>query len=483
MATTLTPDLCVIGAGASGLAAAFAARRLGATVVVAEKGEPGGLSPKSGALALSALAAAAEKAAATVSGEPFGILGEPARVSLRKVHDHIADVIRENGADDSPARLAAAGIELVRGAARFIDPRTLLVGEETQVRARRFIIATGASPLVPNLPGLYSVPWFTSETIFDNTRKLTHLVVIGAGPAGLELALSYRRLGADVTVLEPGAALPHLDPELAEIALRRLRDEGVVLRENVVVVAIHARTQGIGVDIRAGEEASSLDASHILVAAGRVANLGDLELDAAKIRRAKTDVGTLALTPALRNAPDPRVYAISVERPQGHAPAGPSRGTFEADLVTRAALLGERVRYDAANVPRLTLTDPPIAEIGLSEAMARARLKTSFTVLRASYAESDAARAARNGMGVAKLLVGADGRILGAGVAGAGAAELIGLFSLAMSARLPAARLAEFAAPYPSHAELVRRLGEQAAAGILANVWNKRRLALMRMLP
>jgi pyruvate/2-oxoglutarate dehydrogenase complex dihydrolipoamide dehydrogenase (E3) component len=475
----LTPDLCVIGAGASGLAAAFAARRLGATVAVAEKGEPGGLSPKSGALALSALAAAAEKAAATVSGEPFGILGEPARVSLRKVHDHIAEVIRENGADDSPARLAAAGIELVRGAARFIDPRTLLVGEETQVRARRFIIATGASPLVPNLPGLYSVPWFTSETIFDNTRKLTHLVVIGAGPAGLELALSYRRLGADVTVLEPGAALPHLDPELAEIALRRLRDEGVVLRENVVVVAIHARTQGIGVDIRAGDEASSLDASHILVAAGRVANLGDLELDAAKIRRAKTDVGTLALTPALRTT-NPRVYAIG--EAAGHAPAV-HLAALEADLVTRAALLGERVRYDAANVPRLTLTDPPIAEIGLSEAMARARLKTSFAVLRASYAESDAARAARNGMGVAKLLVGADGRILGAGVAGAGAAELIGLFSLAMNARLPAARLAEFAAPYPSHAELVRRLGEQAAAGMLANVWNKRRHALMRMLP
>jgi pyruvate/2-oxoglutarate dehydrogenase complex dihydrolipoamide dehydrogenase (E3) component len=305
------------------------------------------------------------------------------------------------------------------------------------------------------------------------------LVVIGAGPAGLELALSYRRLGADVTVLEPGAALPHLDPELAEIALRRLRDEGVVLRENVVVVAIHARTQGIGVDIRAGDEASSLDASHILVAAGRVANLADLHLDAAKIRRAKTDVGTLALTPALRTT-NPRVYAIG--EAAGHAPAA-HLAALEADLVTRAALLGERVRYDAANVPRLTLTDPPIAEIGLSEAMARARLKTSFTVLRASYAESDAARAARNGMGVAKLLVGADGRILGAGVAGAGAAELIGLFSLAMSARLPATRLAEFAAPYPSHAELVRSLGEQAAAGILANVWNKRRLALMRMLP
>lgn len=479
MANTLTPDLCVIGAGASGLATAFAARRLGATVVVAEKGEPGGLSPKTGALALSALAAAAEKAAATVSGEPFGVLGEPARVSLRKVHDHIAEVIRENGADDSPARLAAAGIDLVRGHARFTDPRTLHVGEETQVRARRFVIATGASPVVPNLPGLYSVPWFTSETIFDNTRKLTHLVVIGAGPSGLELALSYRRLGADVTVLEPGAALAHLDPELAEIALRRLRDEGVVLSENVVVVAIHARSQGIGVDIRAGDTASSLDASHILVASGRLANLADLDLDAAKIRRAKADVGALSLTPSLRTS-NRRVYAIG--EAAGHAPAA-HLAALEADLVVRAALLGESVHYDAARVPRLTLTDPPIAEIGLSEATARARLKTAYSVLRVSYADSDAARAARNGMGVVKLLLGQDGRILGAGIAGAGAADLVGLFSLTMTAKLPAARLAELAAPYPSHAELVRRLGEQAAASLSAGAWEKRRFALMRVFP
>jgi len=479
LATTLTPDLFVIGAGASGLAAAFAARRLGASVVVAEKCEPGGISPRTGALALSALAAAAEKAAATVSGEPFGVLGEPAKVSLRKVHDHVAAVMRENAADDGPARLAAAGIELVRGHARFTDPHTVHVGEETQVRARRFIIATGASPVIPNLPGLFSVPWFTAETIFDNTRKLTHLVVIGAGPMGLELALCYRRLGAEVTVLEPGAALSHLDPELAEIALRRLRDEGVALRENVVVVAIHARSQGIGIDIRSGETASTLDASHILVAAGRSANLGDLELDAAKIRRAKSDVAALALTPSLRTT-NPKVYAIG--EAAGHAPAA-HLAAIEAELVVRAALLGEPRRYDPASVPRLTLTDPPIAEIGLSEPIARARLKTGFTVLRASYAQSDAARAARGGMGVVKLIVGRDGRVLGAGIVGEGAADLIGLFSLAITARLPAARLADLAAPYPSHAELVRRLGEQAAAAAPVSVWDQRRFALMRILP
>jgi pyruvate/2-oxoglutarate dehydrogenase complex dihydrolipoamide dehydrogenase (E3) component len=477
LATTLTPDLCVIGAGASGLAVAIAARRLGASVVVAEKGVPGGMSAKSGALALRALAAAAERAAAMTSAEPFGVFGESAKVSLRKVHDHIAAVSTEKAADDGPARLAAQGIELVTGVAAFTDPSTVKVGDAT-IRARRFVIATGARTLVPDLPGLFSVPWFTPETIFDNTRKLTHLVVIGAGPKGLELALSYRRLGAEVTVVEPGKALVEADPELAEIGLRRLRDEGVTLHEGSVVVAIHARGQGIGVDIRAGDEMTSLDASHILVASGRAANLAELNLDAAKVRRSKNDPGALALLGSLRTT-NAKVYAVG--EAAGHAPAA-HLASSEADLVTRAALLGQPTRYDPASVPRLTLTDPPIAEIGLSEPMARGRFKTGYSVFRASYSENDAARAALDGMGLVKLIVAKDGRILGAGVVGARAAELIALVGLAMSAKLPAARLAEFAAPYPSYAELIRTLGEQAAP-IGIDTWTKRRFALWRLLP
>ncbi len=479
MATVLTPDLCVIGAGATGLAVALAARRLGATVVVVEKGAPGALSAKSGALALRALAAAAEKAAATVTGEPFGVFGEPAKVSVRRVHDHVAQVIRENAADAHPARLAAAGIDLVTGTGSFTDPRTLRAGD-AEIRARRFVIATGGRAVVPEVPGLDSVPWFTPETIFDNTRKLTHLVIVGAGPMGIELALCYRRLGSDVTVVEPGKALAQSDPELAEIALRRLREEGVVLHENSSVASVQARSQGIGVTIRAGEEMALLDVSHILVAAGRAANLGELNLEGGKIRRAKTDPGALALSGALRTS-NPRVYAVG--EAAGHAPAAHLAG-LEADLVVRAALLGERPRYDPAAVPRLTLTDPPIAEIGLTEPMARGRLKGGFSVLRASYAENDSARAAHEGMGVVKLIVGANGAILGAGIVGTGAAELAALVGLAMTARLPAARLAEFAAPYPSHAELVRLLGEQAAAqNTTVDAWTRRRFALNRLLP
>jgi pyruvate/2-oxoglutarate dehydrogenase complex dihydrolipoamide dehydrogenase (E3) component len=477
VAATLTPDLCVIGAGASGLAVAMAARRLGASVVVVEKGAPGGMSPRTGALGLSALSAAARRAAAMTGSEPFGIIGEGAKVSLRKVHDHVAGIMSETAADDGPARLAAMEIELVSATGAFINPTTIRAGD-TDIRARRFVIATGGRALLPDLPGLTSVPWFTPETIFDNTRKLAHLVVIGAGPMGLELALCYRRLGTEVTVVESGKALAASDPELAEIALRRLRDEGVMLHEGSAVVAAEARGQGIALDVRAGDDRLSLEASHILVAAGRAANLSELNLEAAKIRRSKADSGALALSDALRTS-NARVYAVG--EAAGHAPAA-HLAALEADIVVKAALLGQPARYDPNAFPRATLTDPPIAEIGLTEPMARTRFKDAFTVHRASYADSDAARAARQGMGLVKLVVSSNGRILGAGIAGEDAPELIALIGLAMSAKLTLARLADFAAPYPSHAELIRGLGAAAAPAAPA-AWQSRLFRLRRLLP
>lgn len=469
----------MIGAGASGLAVAEAARRLGASVAIVEKSVFGGASLRSGSLALQALAAAARRTALAITSPAFGVYPEEApKVSFRKVHDHIAEVIARAAPQASEARIAALGIDIVKGAAAFADPRTVRAGDH-DIRARRFVIATGARPLLPDIPGLLSVPYFTSDTIFDNTRKLTHLVVIGAGPLGVEIALSYNRLGCEVSIVEAGTALPGTDPELAEIALRRLRDEGVKLYENAAVVAIQARAQGIGVVLRTGGEPLTLDASHILVATGRAANLEALQLDAAHVRRSKSDPGALSLNQSLRTT-NPRIYAVG--EAAGHAPA-PHLNALEADLVVRAALLNQPSRYDPAAIPRLLLTDPPIAEIGLSEAVARARFKSGFTVLRAGFAENDRARAERDGMGVVKLIVAHSGKVLGAGIVGPGAAELAAIFATAIALQLDASRLIEVTAPHPSYADIVRTLGEQAFAGSAQARALSRRLGLNRLLP
>ncbi len=476
MAEVLTPDLCVIGAGASGLAVAQAARRLGASVTVVERGQTGGMSLKAGALALRAFSAAADKAAAIRRGAEFGVVAEAPKVSFRKVRDHVAETIGRGRPEVAAEKLAAQGIELIKGVGAFSDPRTLKV-DDTEIKARRFVIATGARQVQPDIPGLLSVPFFTTETIFDNTRKLTHLVIAGAGPMGIELALAHRRLGCEVTVIDPGRSLPQVDPELAEIALRRLRDEGVTLLEESAIVAIQARSQGIGVVVRARDESEQLDASHILVASERLANLADLNLDAARIRRSKSDAGALSLTASLRTT-NPRVWAVG--EAAGHAPS-PHLAEIEADLVVRAALLGRPSRYDPAAIPRLTLTDPPIAEIGLTEAMARSRFRTGFSVLRVSYAENEMARASREGMGVVKLIV-VRGQVLGAGIAGAAAAELAAIFALAIEQKLPATRLAELTAPYPSFADLARQVGQMAGNGAPRSALDARLFRLNRLL-
>ena len=457
MASLSTPDLCVIGAGASGMAVAEAARRLGASVTLVEKGEPGGNSLRSGALALAALSAAARHASLAARTAPFGVALDPPTISFRKVRDHIAEIIRDTAPEAAAPRLAALGIDLVGGTGHFTDPRTLKAGEVT-IEAKKYVIATGARSVLPDVPGLLGVPYFTTETIFDNTRKPEHLLILGAGPMGLELGLSYRRLGAAVTIVDTGKALAYCDPELAEIALRRLRDEGVVLHEQSAAVAIQGQDEAITASIRAGDDMLSVTVSHVLVAAGRTPNVEELNLDAAKIRRSAPQGGRLLLNAALRTT-NSRVFAVG--EAAGHAP---HLSALEADLVVRAALSGRASPYDPTLAPRLTLTDPPIAEIGLTEPMARTRLRAGYSVLRAGFTENDLARAERDGMGLVKLVVGKTGKLLGAAVVGAGAGELIALFALAIAEQIDVKALANLAAPYPSHAELARLLGEQAAA-------------------
>lgn len=478
MAEILTPDLCVIGAGAGGLAVVEAARAYGASVVLVERGKLGGETLNTGCVPSKALVAAASHAHAIRTGAAFGIAADEPRINSRKLHDQIQQVIAALAPDDSAARLEALGAELVRGDGRFIDPRTLNAGE-VLIRARRFVIATGSHSVVPAIPGLDSVPYFTAETIFDNTRKLTHLVVIGAGPVGLELAQAYNRLGTQVTVVEASQALPQSDPELADVALRRMREEGVDIRPNTLVSLIQARSQGIGVIVKSANREEMLDASHILVAGERAPNLDGLDLDKANIRRSRTDPRRLEVSPALRTS-NHRVYAI------GDAASGGRTAQLaehQGGVVVRNALFALPLRHRPELIPAVIYTDPEIAEVGLSEAAARQRRKDDFIVSRWSFAQNERARAMRQSYGVAKLITDRSGRILGAGIAGAAAGELIALFSLAIANGLSARHLARFVAPYPTLADVARRLGLEAQRQLAPNPLLARLIALNRLLP
>ncbi len=201
-----TPDICVIGAGSGGLSVAAAAAAFGVSVVLVEKGKMGGECLNTGCVPSKSLIAAAKHARAIAEARAFGVAAGAPDIDFGKVHQHVHDVIAAIAPNDSKERFTGLGVRVIEGAARFKDRNTVVVGDGIEIAARRFVIATGSSPSLPPIAGLEAVPYLTNETVFDLTTRPQHLMVIGAGAIGLELAQAFRRLGAAVTVHGSGAA-------------------------------------------------------------------------------------------------------------------------------------------------------------------------------------------------------------------------------------------------------------------------------------
>ena len=222
----LEPDICVIGAGSGGLTVAAAAAAFGVPVVLIERGRMGGDCLNYGCVPSKALIAAGKRAEAFRTAGRFGIASREPEIDFAAVNAHLRGVIETIAPNDSVERFEGLGVRVVQADARFVDARTVEAGGET-IRARRFVIAAGSSPLVPPIEGLDRVPFLTNETLFEVTEAPRHLVVVGGGPIGLEMAAAHRRLGSQVTVLAAGEALAREDRELSEVVLKRLRAEGV----------------------------------------------------------------------------------------------------------------------------------------------------------------------------------------------------------------------------------------------------------------
>src|SRR5215470_17971037 len=281
MAERLTPDICVIGAGSGGLSVAAAAAAFGVSVVLVEKDKMGGECLNTGCVPSKALIAAGKHAHALADARAFGVSAGPAEIDFAKVHRHVHDVIAAIAPNDSKERFTGLGVRVIAGAARFKDRNTVVVGDGIEIAARRFVIATGSSPALPRIAGLETVPYLTNETVFDVSARPEHLIVIGAGAIGLELAQAFRRLGAAVTVLEAAQPLAREDAECAAIVLDALAREGVVVRSNVRI----ARVERAGAKIRVvlGDGAEAIEGSHLLIATGRKANVDGLALERAGI--------------------------------------------------------------------------------------------------------------------------------------------------------------------------------------------------------
>ena len=448
MDKVLRPDLCVIGAGSGGLSVASGAVQMGASVVLIERAKMGGDCLNYGCVPSKALLAAGKHAHAHRTGGPFGVAADEPDVDWGKVRDHVRGVIAAIAPHDSVERFEGLGVQVIQAEGRFVSPREVQAGE-THIRARRYIVSTGSSPSAPPIPGLDKVPYLTNETVFDNAVRPDRMIIIGAGPIGMEMAQAHRRLGAEVTVLEAFRALGRDDPELAPVLLAQLRAEGIDIREEVKITEVGQRDGRFVVVFEGGE---TLDGSHLLVAAGRRPNLDGLQLDAGGIQHVR---GGIEVDATLRSVSNRRVYAIGDV-------AGSYQFThvagYHAGIAIRNTLFRMRAKARTDHIPWVTYTDPEMAHVGLSEMQAQERWGDGCQILRWPYAENDRAQAERADEGLAKAMLDPSGRVVGASIVGAQAGEMIQLWALAVSARMKIGTVAGYVSPYPTFGEISKRM-------------------------
>jgi pyruvate/2-oxoglutarate dehydrogenase complex dihydrolipoamide dehydrogenase (E3) component len=424
-------DICIIGAGSGGLSVAAGAAQMGARVVLIEEGEMGGDCLNHGCVPSKALLAASARVPRPTYAEAMAHV----KASIAAIAPH-----------DSQERFESLGVRVIRARGEFVGPRRVRAAN-TEIEARRFVVATGSRPMIPQIEGLSETPFLTNETLFDLKDRPEHLIVIGAGPIGLELAQAHRRLGSRVTVIEAAKALGREEPELAAIVVDRLRQDGVEILENTKVLEAGGKAGAVWVETGAGR----IEGSHLLAAAGRAPNVQSLGLEAAGI--AFDPFAGVKVEPNLKTSGNRRVYAIGDVAGRRHFThlAG-----YQAGIVVRSAVLGLPARERQDHIPRATYTSPEIAHVGLTEAEARAKFGDGIEVVQVGFDKSDRAVTAGDTEGAIKVIV-RKGKPIGAGIVGHEAGELIAMWAMAISSSLGMAAISNTVLPYPTRAEINKR--------------------------
>ncbi|MBQ0717837.1 MAG: FAD-dependent oxidoreductase [Sulfitobacter litoralis] len=438
-------DLLIIGAGSGGLSVAAGASQMGADVVLLEGHKMGGDCLNFGCVPSKALIATGKAAYGQQHSAQFGVTNAGGEVDYAAAKDHVADVIAQIAPVDSQERFEGFGVKVIREYGRFISDDEVQAGD-TIIKARRIVIATGSSPLVPPISGLDKTPYETNETLFNLREKPDHLLIIGGGPIGMEMAQAHIRMGVKVTVIEGDKALSKDDPELAAIVLQTLKDEGVEIAEGAQAAEIRGDIGAIEVEAKDGRV---FKGSHLLVAVGRKANMDRLELDKAGIEPIKNGI---KVDDSLRTT-NRKVYAIGDV-------AGGMQFThvagYHGGVVIRSLMFALPAKAKTAHIPWATYTDPELSQVGLSEAQAKEKHGDKLEVVRFHYNHNDRAIAERKTKGLIKVMV-VKGRPVGASIVGYQAGELINLWALALANNMKMSQIASMVAPYPTIGEINKR--------------------------
>lgn len=447
---TLTPDFCVIGAGSGGLSFAAGAIQMGASVVLLEAQKMGGDCLNYGCVPSKALIAAAKFGHEFLRSEDFGWIASKPIMNFKKVSEHIHKVINEIAPNDSIERFEKLGVHIISEEGRFIDGRTVATDTHL-IRAKRFIIATGSIPFVPPIEGLATVPYLTNETIFDLAELPNHLVVIGGGPIGMEVAQSFLRLGSQVTVLEAFSVLPKDDQDITARLKEILISEGIDLNENVKIASIKKNEKNIEIEYQTSDgRERTLSASHMMVATGRRPHIQHLNLESAGITFSSRGIEVNANLQTSNS----KVYAIGdcLGGYQFTHVAG-----YQAGLAIRNTIFGLKAKFETRAIPWVTYTDPELAHVGFMESQLQDK-QISYKVLQMNFDENDRAQAEKRTEGVIKVLVSPKGYVLGATILGLHAGELIYPWVMGIQNNLKLTAITSSIVPYPTLNDISKKV-------------------------
>ena len=450
-------DICVIGGGSGGLSVAAGAVQMGARVVLVEPGPMGGDCLNFGCVPSKALISAAKTAHQMRHCQHLGVQAAKVTVDMAGVARHVQSVIDAIAPHDSVERFESLGVKVIQQKGQFIAPDKVKAGDEV-ITAKYFVLATGSTAFIPPLSGLEQTPYLTNHSIFQQATPMEHLLVLGGGPIGLELAQAHRRLGARVSVFEMMRCMAKDDAECAKVVVDQLRHEGVEIYQGYQAKSVQKYGDVIRLSIARLDDAKTeqvIEGSHLLVATGRRAMTDGLGLEAAGIAYSPRGIEVNA---SLRTS-NRRVFAIGDVI--GHYQFTHTAG-YHAGVVIRQMLLRLPVKAKNHAMPWVTYTDPELAHVGESEHEAVQRLgRDRIRVVSWSFADNDRAQTEAKTQGKIKVVTDRRGRVLGVDIVGQHAGELILPWQKMVAKRQKISQMAGVIAPYPTRSEISKRIAGQ----------------------
>ncbi len=446
---TIRCDIAIIGGGAGGLSVAASATQLGAKVVLIENEKMGGDCLNSGCVPSKSLLAASKAQWQMRHSEYFGIDSNNVKTNFKAVMQHVRQVIDNIAEHDSVQRFEKLGVQVIQASGKFLNHKTVQAGNY-QIKAKRFVIATGTSAFVPPIEGLSDVSYLTNENIFELTELPQHLIIVGGGPIGCELAQAFSMLGSKVTILEGFKVLPKDEPDCVAIVKEQLRVTGITLYEEVNVNSVAKQNNNIVVTYEQEGKVMTATGSHLLMATGRRANVQGLNLDNAGIDYSPKGI---VVDKRLRTS-NKKVFAIGDVA--GHLQFTHVAG-YHAGIVIKNALFRIPAKTNYNAVPWVTYTEPELAHVGLLTEDAQ-KQGIEIKITEWPFVDNDRAQTDNQIYGKIKVLTDNKARILGVTIVGPHAGELLLPWIMAIGEKKTLRSFTEVIAPYPTLSEISKRV-------------------------